>query len=63
MTDDLFCVEGFVDNNTVAPKFSAKSLDEADAVFNERVSRGDVEVTIWKIGGAIPSFVKGEYND
>ena len=59
MTDDLFCVEGFVDNNTVAPEFSAKSLDEADAVFNERVSRGDVEVTLWRVGSALPAFLKG----
>jgi hypothetical protein len=63
MTDALFSVVGFVDNNTVTPTFDAKTLSEAEAVFNERVSRGDVEVTIWKIGGAIPSFVKGEYND
>ena len=59
MTDTLFCVDGFIDNNTVTPEFSAKSLDEADAVFNQRVSRGDIEITLWRVGSGLPVLLKG----
>ena len=58
MTDTIFCVEGFTDNTTASPKFSAKTLGEAKAVFNTRVSRGDIEVTLWKVKGFNAELLK-----
>jgi len=34
-----------------------ETLSEADAVFNERVSRGDIEVTLWKMDGSLPELI------
>ena len=45
MTNIGFSVTGFVDNHTATPAFDAETQSEADAVFNERVSRGDMIVT------------------
>jgi len=58
MTDTKFSVQGFVDNHTATPAFDAETQSEADAVFNERVSRGDIEVTLWKMDGNIPELIK-----
>jgi len=57
MTDTKFSVQGFIDDNTVTPAFDAETLSEADAVFNERVSRGDIEVTLWKMDGSLPELI------
>jgi deoxyhypusine synthase len=61
MTDTEFTVEGFVDNYTRTSSFDAKTLSEAETVFNERVSRGDIEVEIWQVKPQI-KFVKGVCN-
>jgi len=58
MTDTRFSVQGFIDNHTAAPPFDAETQSEADVVFNDRVSRGDIEVTLWKMDGNIPSLIK-----
>mgnify|MGYP003668341992 CR=1 FL=1 len=58
MTNTRFSVQGFIDNHTATPPFDAETQSEADAVFNDRVSRGDIEVTLWKIDGNIPSLIK-----
>jgi len=45
-----FFVTGFVDNQTQTPVFGAETQSEAEIVFNERVSRGDIQVRLysWK---------------
>jgi len=58
MTDTKFSVQGFIDNHTATPPFDAETQSEADVVFNDRVSRGDIEVTLWKMDGNIPSLIK-----
>ena len=58
MTNTGFSVTGFVDNHTATPAFDAETQSEADAVFNERVSRGDIEVTLWKMDGPMPLLIK-----
>jgi uncharacterized membrane protein len=58
MANTSFSVQGFVDNQTAAPAFDVETQSEAEAVFNERVSRGDIEVTLWKMDGNIPSLIK-----
>ena len=58
MTNIGFSVTGFVDNHTATPAFDVETQSEADTVFNERVSRGDVEVTLWKMDGRMPALIK-----
>ncbi len=58
MTNTRFSVQGFVDNHTATPAFDAETQSEADVVFNERVSRGDIEVTLWKMDGPMPMAMK-----
>ena len=58
MTNTKFSVQGFIDNHTATPPFDAETQSEADAVFNERVSRGDVEVSLWKMDGNNFSLIK-----
>lgn len=63
MTNTRFSVQGFIDNHTATPPFDAETQSEADVVFNDRVSRGDIEVTLWKMDGNIPSLIKEANND
>lgn len=58
MTNTRFSVQGFINNHTATPPFDAETQSEADVVFNDRVSRGDIEVTLWKMDGNIPSLIK-----
>ena len=58
MTNTRFSVHGFIDNHTATPPFDAETQSEADSVFNERVSRGDIEVTLWKMDGPMPLLIK-----
>ena len=58
MANTKFSVQGFIDNHTATPPFDAETQSEADAVFNERVSRGDVEVSLWKMDGNNFSLIK-----
>jgi len=58
MTDTKFSVQGFVDNHTATPAVDTETESEADAVFNERVSRGDIEVTLWKMDEPMPLLIK-----
>ena len=50
MAFEEFFVTGFVDNQTQTPVFGAETQSEAEIVFNERVSRGDIQVRLysWK---------------
>jgi hypothetical protein len=58
MTDTKFSVQGFIDDDTVTPAFDTETRSEADAVFNKRVSRGDIEVTLWRMDGSLPELIK-----
>jgi hypothetical protein len=58
MTDTKFSVQGFIDDHIAAPPFDAETQSEADVVFNERVSRGDIEVTLYKMDGPMPLWIK-----
>jgi len=58
MTNTRFSVQGFIDNHTARPPFDAETQSEAEVVFNDRVSRGDIEVTLWKMDGNIPTLIK-----
>tara|TARA_R110000824_G_scaffold112851_1_gene262258 strand:+ start:301 stop:528 length:228 start_codon:yes stop_codon:yes gene_type:complete len=61
MTYTLFCVEGFIDNDTITPSVSAQTLTEAEAVFKARVERQDIEVTLWRVAGINAQLIK-EHN-
>jgi hypothetical protein len=63
MTNTRFSVQGFIDNHTATPPFDAETQSEADSVFNERVSRGDIEVTLWKMDKPLPLLIKEANND
>jgi len=59
LTDALFSVDGFITNDEASPNFTATSMEEALLVFDDRVKRGHVEVTIWEVAGRPSKFVKG----
>ena len=53
-----YSVEGFIDNNTAASPFKTEptygedlmfAREKALSVFQERVERGDGEVTLWEV--------------
>ena len=65
-----YSVEGFIDNNTATSPFTTEptygedrmvAREKALSVFQERVERGDVEVTLWEIdsfGGGMHRLIK-----
>ena len=63
-------VEGFIDNNTATSPFKTEptygedlmfAREKALSVFQERVERGDIEVTLWEVdscGGGMHRLIK-----